>query len=307
MPTIFTGQGSVVFATSGAGRRVAISSVVNGTPVVVNATAHGFLYTDTVLIEGTGLTALDGKYFQLSSVSTNQFTLLGTTASGSSSSGYAIDYQLQPAIQVPAGGELADPNVNGAAIEGIANYVPFLYARTGKYRLYNEYVLTAGTGLPPFTSAWSTNSGFTSTSLVVLSGASATLASMSSQPSIPPVVAAGDVLEYSFTFTVGMVCGSGASQFANVDIGLAQIIGGSPTLLAMPATVLVAYNSSSISPLPFYTVTLSGAIRESLVSPVSTMAFGIGALVDNFNGGATSCAINLYGPWTGYVNQYRAN
>jgi hypothetical protein len=62
-----------------------ITGTTNATPVVVTSNAHGFSNGNQVLISGTGIAALDGRFWQVAGVTANTFELAGSTAPGSTS------------------------------------------------------------------------------------------------------------------------------------------------------------------------------------------------------------------------------
>lgn len=62
---------------------LAITATTNATPVVVTIAAHGYANNDEVLIQGTGIAALDNRYWVIAGVTTNTFELVGSTAPGS--------------------------------------------------------------------------------------------------------------------------------------------------------------------------------------------------------------------------------
>jgi hypothetical protein len=63
----------------------AISATTNATPVVVTTATHGYADGDEVFITGTGVAAIDGKYWYIKVLTTTTFQLLGSTAPGSTS------------------------------------------------------------------------------------------------------------------------------------------------------------------------------------------------------------------------------
>ena len=141
MAIVYNGQGSLVSPTVGVGTRVQIFSSTSTSPVVVSTvTAHGFNTGDTVEIEGHTINTPADRVSQITVIDSKHFSLNGTTGFvAGGSTGYAIDYELQPAIVLPAGGDLVDPGTVQAFAEGLANTAPYLYRASGKYRLHNVY------------------------------------------------------------------------------------------------------------------------------------------------------------------------
>ena len=63
----------------------AISATTNATPVVVTTATHGYSDGDEVFITGTGIPALDSKYWYIKVLTSTTFQLIGSTAPGSTS------------------------------------------------------------------------------------------------------------------------------------------------------------------------------------------------------------------------------
>lgn len=307
MPTIFTGQGSVVSATSGAGRRVAITAVANTTPIQISAAGHGFLQTDTVLVEGTGIAAIDGKYFQANIINSGTFSLLGTSASGTSTTGYAIDYQLQPAIQVPAGGDLVDPGAIGAALEGCFNPVPFLYAHTGKWRLHNQYSLVGGAplSLPHYTNPWSSNSlSSASTTWALASSAQWSLQSLSDTTGLPSYAGPNEFWEWNVSMSA-LIVPSQNNILCSVDIGAAVGVGtGVPSMIGGPFQTVFSPINSSIAEAAVG-ISLNYSL-SNINFASSNLYFSVCIRTDSIPGGQT-CSVNFIGVINATIKQYRPN
>ena len=308
MSTTFAAQGSVVTPTSGASRRVAITGVSNVTPISVTAPSHGFLATDTVEISATGISALDGNLFQVQLVDANHFLLLGTTASGTSSTGYAVDYELQPAIVLPSGGELADPNVIGAALEGVANPAPFLYRCSGQSRLANLFLWRNGnySTTPYWSNPWSSNTSFTSTSFTPLASSTMTLQSISPTPSIDSQILPTDILVVSTTFTIRTTNGTsvGTGTYFDVGIQFFQQVIGSPFI----PTFVEIVTEPNVRGDSIYPVTLNCAFAGShFASPYNTVELALVARVDDIAGSPGTFDLYTIGPWSGTILHYRSN
>ena len=71
----------------------------------------------------------------------NHCALNGSVGNGvGGNTGYAMDYSLTPALQVPGDGDLASAANLVSPIEGTACDIgPFLYQMSGKYRIYDVY------------------------------------------------------------------------------------------------------------------------------------------------------------------------
>lgn len=91
-----TGQVSVVLSDSDADAtdvaetvKVAITGVTNTTPVQINcAAAHGASTGDNLRVTGTGIAALDLKWWKVTVVDADSVTLQGSVASGAAAAGY---------------------------------------------------------------------------------------------------------------------------------------------------------------------------------------------------------------------------
>jgi len=308
--TVWNGQGTLVSPTTGAGVRVKIASVTTsgGQTEVQTSSAHGFYTSDSVEIEGTS-TVCDGQ-FQITVVDSTHFILNGTSGGSLGAQGYVIDYETQPAYQLAANGSLADANDLLTALEGLSNPVPFLYRRAGKWRLYNQYQVVAGNfiSLPMNTNPWSTNTGFSSSSVTPLASATFTFESVSDLPSgPPPVFATGDMLVLSLSLTA-QVNNSTGGQAGVAQIGFGLVQGGSLLSTIGSPAVLVEAQSTVLSAVP---LNLSGSVTIAngsggLVLPSSALSFCIFARLD-VAPASGSFNLNLIGPLTGTINQYRAN
>jgi hypothetical protein len=307
--TIWNGQGTLVTPTSGAGTRKAISAVDNTTPIKVHATAHGFLTGDTIEQEGTSGIA-DGQ-FQITKVDANSYILNGTTAAGAATTGFAIDYELQPAFRMPANGTLADVNDVIALGEGLSNPVPFLYRRAGKLRLYNQYYIQNDWFTTPFNSnPWFTVNNFTSTSAIILAGTTATMQASSDTTSIPPYFVDGDLLELSVSGTIATVTHTGP-QNAFIQLGLGITVNGVlQSVVGLPSVMLSAYyavqggsDPGGPLPQPFSLSGWYGPLGSALGNAVGYCLF---ARIDYISS-SNQIDIQGWGEFSGTIKQWRAN
>ena len=307
MSTVYSGNGTLVSPTTGAGVRKAISAVANTSPIAITCTGHGYNTGDTIEQEGTSGIA-DGQ-FQITKTSANAYTLNGTTANGTATTGYSIDYELLPATTIPANGELIDMGPLGAALEGSINPVPFLYRRQGKWRLYNQYNILAGNfiSLPMNTNPWSTNTNFTSTTSVALASTNFTFESVSDLPlGPPPVFAAGDMLVVNASFTA-QINNSMGGQAGVAEIGFGLYQGGSFISSYELGAVLIEAQSTVLSAVPVSVSAMSVIQNGSgLTLPTAALSFCIWARLD-VAPASGSFNLNLIGRFTGQVMQYRAN
>lgn len=308
MSTKYNGQATLVSPTKGAGARVAISAVANTSPIAITTSgAHGFNTGDSIEQEGTSGIA-DGQY-QITNVDGTHYTLNGTTANGTAATGYAIDYELLPAVTIPANGELVDMGPLGSAIEGAYDPIPFLYRRTGKWRLYNQYNILAGNffSLPMNTNPWSTNTNFTSSTSVALASANFTFESASDLISgPPPVFAVGDMLVVNASFTA-QISNSTGGQAGVAEIGFGLYQGGSFISSYELGAVLIEAQSTVLSAVPVPVSAMSVIQNGSgLTLPTAALSYCIWARLD-VAPASGSFNLNLIGRFTGQVMQYRAN
>ena len=139
MPTVFNGNGTLVSPTTGANTIISITSISTATPQVVTGGTHGFNTGDTVEVQGNS--GLANGLWQITVLSPTTYALNGSPGGFGTggTGGYAIDYELQPAYQGPADGELADAGTLLPIVEGLSNLAPFLYRAAGQYRTYGYY------------------------------------------------------------------------------------------------------------------------------------------------------------------------
>jgi hypothetical protein len=307
----FNGNGTLVSPTKGAGVRVAISAVANTTPIEVTTSgAHGFNTSDTIEQEGTGGIA-DGQY-QITKVDSTHYLLNGTTANGTASAGYAIDYELQPGIQIPSPGDAASMVTLAPCLQAPINALPFLYRRAGKWRFYNEYNIAIGnqTTLPMSSNPWSTNSNFQSSAAssvpTALASTTTTFESVSDTPSIPPVFANGDLLEVSLTLTAYSLNHGNQHTILHMGFGIvtASTLQG---VLGMPQLLI----DNQVNDVTLATpITLAGAFVVDSGSfgtlPTSAASFCIWGRIDLLTG-ASQFDLDLIGPMNGTIKQWRAN
>jgi hypothetical protein len=317
MSVVYNGAGSLVSATTGAGTRVSIFSSTNASPIVVSTwTSHGFNTGDTVEIEGHTTNTPANQVSQITVVDPKHFSLNGTTGIGvGASTGYAINYELLPAIVLPAGGELVDPGGVGAFAEGLANTAPYLYRASGKYKLYNVYTMSqnatgSNLGNVPFF-----NSGTTSnTTFATISGATGLLSSGAFTTggfgSTVPVAQQNDILEITMMGSAAAVSAS-ATQGVAVCLGMQMSGFGGSSYFALDVyggfsgggkAALLA-STSSTSPLP---ITLTGIVQVPALLPAAAGQFNI--CLGSYNGTASPTAtVTYYNPFTLIVKHYRPN
>jgi hypothetical protein len=309
--TGYAAQGTIPTVTSGAGRRVAIVSSTNASPIVIHATAHGMLTGDSIEVEGHATNTAANGQWQATKVDADHLALNGSTGNGvGGATGYITDFQLQPAVMIPAPGDAASMVTLGPVLEGNANPAPFLYRRLGKWRLYNEYSLLAGAIVPPlYSSPWSVNAGFQGQSTAVaLASSTLTFESASSTPSGPaPAFLEGDLLRFSTSFTAFGNNKAGPNHtMIQIGFGLVQ----SGTLFPSGGSVVADFSdpgstftthAAPVSVCGYYHIAAAGG----LTLPTTALSFCIWAVVDYTS--AVAFDLDLIGPWSGSFEQLRAN
>ena len=302
MSVVYNGNGSLPFPTTGAQVRRPITGCTSGSPVVVTCPGHGFNTGDTVEQESVGGNALANGVFQITVQSGNTYALNGVNGGGAyTSGGYAIDYELQPAIVLPAGAELADPGVVGAAFEGNANTAPWLYRRDGKWRLYNQYQVLAGNDIatPLYDNPWSTQSGLIPGGWAAFNSAQFTLQSLSDTPSIAPFFGANEWIEMDLSYSVYATVSSGAANPCHFACGAQINAGTGINMLTMPFEMNTVLTTTS----SVYGISCSAGFPASFTA--SNIYLTLTYLVDYVPSG--SVELQLVGILTGVVRQYRQN
>ena len=308
MSTVMNGNGSIPSATTGAQTRVAIVSSTHATPIVVTTGTHGFNTGDTVEIEGHATNTAANAVWQITVQSPTTFVLNGSVGNGvGGATGYAIDYEIQPAYTLPSPGQAASMVDVGPVLEGLSNTTPYLYRRIGKWRLYNQFELFAGDTLtqPYLSNPWSTTAGITSGTFALLNSAQFSLESMSDTTSLPSYSGSNELFQFSVSFTARIVPTGSANNYAYMNIGAGIASGtGAPSMLEGPFCELVGYCDNSGNVIPnAWPVTLAGSFVGSF--DASNLYLSLVARADSIFAGSAS--ILLLGPITGYVNQYRQN
>lgn len=139
MSTTYNPNGTLPAATSPA--PVAIATASNATPIAITTSApHGYNNGDTVQIVGTSASGANGLWV-ITKTGASSFTLNGSTASGAGTGGIATDYSINPLLTIPADGDLVNASSVNVPIEGAANAIPYLYARTGAWRVVERTVV----------------------------------------------------------------------------------------------------------------------------------------------------------------------
>ena len=206
MSTTYNADGTIPAATQPVAK--AIGSSTNTTPIVVTTTAlHGFATGDTVEITAHDQTAANGLW-QITVGTTSTFSLDGSTPSGvGTATGIVQDYAVNPLITIPSDGDAASASSVNPAFEGIFNAVPFLYQRTGAYRVYDSKVVAVA-GSPVAGAVWSATPTSVSLSWIQLAGTGSILSGYCRNGDIVDVLAV----------VSSDVTGGGASIFGNMNV-----------------------------------------------------------------------------------------
>lgn len=328
--TGYAAQGTIPVPTSPY-NRIAIVSSTNASPIVVTATGHGFNTGDSIEIEGHLTNTEANGQWQILVLDANRFSLLGSNGNGvGSATGYAIDYQVQPAYGIPAPGDPASMVTLGPVLEGLANPTPFLYRRAGKLRLYNQYfgILGAGNGAHgyyagntsgnqwPFNpTSWgsvtpsSPNGSFTL-------GPTATLQSLSDTPSLTPYFGNMDIIDVSMSFSMraygNINLTTPALNCPPFSVGISLIQGGSSVAYGAVQTMMAAASAAALTNNPYpptdpWILGYSGTVRftAGLWTPGSALSVGIGVVCESAL--ESNPTIAFVGQWTIVATQYRYN
>jgi len=187
----------------------AIDSSTNTTPIVVSvgAALHGFATGDTVEITAHDQTAANGLWV-ITVVTTSTFSLDGSTPSGvGTATGIVQDYAINPLITIPSDGDAASASSVNPAFEGIFNAVPFLYQRTGAYRVYDSQAVAVA-GNPVAGTVWSLTTTSVSLSWLQLANTASILSGYCRN---------GDIIDV-LAVVSSNVTGGGASIFGNMNV-----------------------------------------------------------------------------------------
>ena len=301
MPTTYNGQGSIPFPTVGPGTRVQITNATNTAPIVcTTATAHGFNTGDTIRQEGIlGNVAANGL-FQIAVTGASTYQLLGTSGTGAyTSGGYAIDYEIQPAIRIPNPGEAASMVTLGPVLEGLANPIPMLYEKCGTYRLVESYFgLYQNT--PPY-AMWATTTyaSVTSPNFTIASGTTVTAQYLLGTASIP-YFGPNDIIDLEVTFSAATDNMQGMWMGASVIQSSTSLAFGGIQCLRNDSL----YSAGSYGGL-YQPFACRMTVPCSILNPLLPTSFGVGIQMSST--GSNSGHIYLYGPYTVNAHQYRLN
>lgn len=301
MSSTINQDGTIPEATTGgtAAPTCLITSSTNAAPIVVQTTSpHGCQDGDTVRIEGhLTNTAANGLWTVLVGDSTH-VTLLGSTGNGvGGATGILYDYAINPVITIPSDGDLANGASVKPAFAGTFNLAPFLYERTGKYNLRNQYLIqTPFAGGNPFAS-WTTQLVPNTNTWTTIAGTSGLLAAaLGYAPVYYGRPASYDFLDISFTTTQSNDCASN-----NMALGLGISLNGGAYAYLVGSSQVVPYATSLSGGLSLVGFSLCGS------SAVQGQTFDLCLMGFVASAASVASTVALQGDWTLNVKQLRAN
>lgn len=277
---LINGNGTVPAATSGYTTH-AIMSSTNAAPIAVTFTgSHGFNEGDTIEVEGHATNTAANGQWQVHITGAATLQLVGSTGNGvGGATGYAVDYSLNPLIQVGDDGDGASALNLNTPYEGLFNFVPYLYRRVGNYRLYDVKSLTGGTLFTTTATTALNSSTWTDLGITPLAG--------------NRYVQQNDILRFGFFSTVSS---TGSAPTVAVAFGL-NVNGGGASVLATSALGFNPFASSVIAPM---------TLAFDLVYPVPGIALPYAISIMGLSASATP-SITLSGPWQLQIRHYRSN
>ena len=309
MPQDYAGDGTSPSVSSGANRLVPIQQVTPGNPTSIQANGHAFHTDDTVEIEGTG--AVDGLA-QITVQDANNFVLNGVVTAGPpfTSGGYAIDYQVLPAVELPDAGELVSAATSNPIAQAGQDFQPWAYRRLGKYRLYDTYQRAnpnAPTGQPWVTTAWASSVGTVQGAAIVHFAGDNSLVSLDvlkngTATTFGPAVQVGDLLEFEYECGVWAQGSSATGCVLFFPFVTNSSLAGETDFQA--AGKLYDLFLGSNPSWPKMPITLRCQYKVGLVGSISV---GVAMQMDQNNAGSINCDARLVGPAQVTVRHYRPN
>jgi len=221
MSTTYNPNGTLPAATQPV--PVSIATASNATPSAdTTSSPHGFTDGDTVEIVGCSASGANGLWV-IHKTGASSFTLNGSTASGAGTGGIATDYSVNPLLTIPADGDLVNASSVNVPIEGTANAIPYLYARTGAWRVVERQVVHVTDD------TWSTWASRTTTGTGAWEEIAAT-ASLFTGYALP-----GDVLQVEAALT-GTATTGGTYGAVGVMVYGSQLVTGSAQVIGTSGT-----------------------------------------------------------------------
>lgn len=303
MSTPYNADGTVPQA-SNPWVRAPILDSTNAAPIVLHVVAHGYTEGDTVGVEGHDVNTNANGLHTIHVVDADHFWLVGTTGNGvGGTTGYTIDYSVNPVITLPSDGDLVNASSVDPALEALFNTVPYLYRRAGKYSLFDVYHSSAvASANAPFAIAKAFNT-------VTLTGGvwNALFPGVMNFGAPPPALLPGDRLSVDFCFSpqiLGLAESGGTGSKTEFGWALALEVGGSGYVL-LEESMQNQYATPG-----------SGGVAGYADAIHLYSEFSVGSGGDSFDlevqayprvDPAGTLTINFLGAWEMIIHHYRRN
>jgi hypothetical protein len=223
-------------------------------------------------------------------LSSTTFSLNGSSGNGVGvATGYAIDYSINPLITIPDDGDALVASSVNPAFEGIFNPVPYLYQRTGRYRLYNSCYAFLGAGAGVYAGAAFSCPHDTWTPITGTS----TFPHMAS-------IAPTDILEVDFSCGIELQS-STLSNVISACVGLQYTLDGSTYVIDNNSVRDVSSSFSSILPVRYTMIT------KTLLSSFTSNSFNIKPSINPVTGGNGALTCQMTSGYTLILHHYRPN
>jgi hypothetical protein len=279
MPTTYYGNATNPSVGTSTGAFVAINTTTNSAPISVSTTPtlHSFSTGDCVEIVGAQDPYANGVH-QITVTSTTAFTLNNTTGSLIGGAyGNVRTCTVDPSVTIPNAGEAVSAANVGVVAEHATDLGPFLYLRTGRYRLVDQYV-TSNSSPAPWTQWAEVNPLLTTNQWTPLSPP--LFSYMFAGYSNPPGVAAHDVLYIRLKTDISWL----------FDSPFFVVLGQSSSTNWQFASALGICINGNTTPsvwLPDSVATLAPYTHELLSTTY-----------DEYMGHMYQCNVIMYGVWT---------
>ncbi len=281
--------------SSVAGVKVPILSSTNATPIVVQtASPHGFTTgsaTDTVEIEGHLVNTAANGVWQITTVDATHFQLNTSIGNGvGAATGYAIDYSVNPATSIMADGtDMLDAAHLNLPAENLANMVPWMNRRVGKYRLYDIYITSSSSSVVYASLAAVGGNPFT-----LVPGAGA-LFSFASDPHAP-ILGVSDILFVSYVGGAASTAVTGSTPSLGACLGLQAYGAGAYTPDLAAQGTWTPQGALSTPAVTLNSVFFGGSLERFDIGVMAAITNGIG-----------TATIQLLSPYRITAFHYRQN
>lgn len=141
---------------------MAIASSTNSSPIVMHTSSpHGLSTGDNVEVAGHTVNTAANGVWQVTAITGTIISLNGSIGNGvGTATGNVQTITVDPAFTLPSDGDLVTASSVNTFAEGAANLAPWLYLRTGKYRLADQYYCDNHGAHAPWTN-WAGSPGTT--------------------------------------------------------------------------------------------------------------------------------------------------